>query len=270
MLTSGVAAVNNTQLYYEEIGNGFPVVLVHGGAVGCGVWDACFTAFGDRYRTVRYDCRGYARSARIEEPFSPEEDLRALLDFLKIESAAIVGSSTGGTVALDLAIARPDRVAALVLVAPYLTGYPYSAAFQKRSSSLFQAYRNSGAAGLVTAAIADPHFPPAQPPAREKLRSLLESNTCVFEQDWRLQRRPGTPAIERLEAVLVPTLVLAGDRDDADSRAAASLLEQQIGLAKKVTVANAGHLIHLERPGVFELLVSEFLAQCVPEDGDAP
>ena len=101
---SGFAEVNGTRLYYETAGRGLEVVLIHGGLVDSRLWDAQVGPLSKRFRVVRYDLRGFGRSAAADGPFSHLEDLRALLDFLKIERASLVGLSLGGIIAADFAL----------------------------------------------------------------------------------------------------------------------------------------------------------------------
>ena len=90
---SGIAAVNGTKLYYEAAGSGRALVLLHGGAVDRRAWDDQFSDFAKHYRVIRYDLRGSGKSANPVEPFSNTEDLFALLKFLKVDKAHLLGIS---------------------------------------------------------------------------------------------------------------------------------------------------------------------------------
>src|SRR3954470_6711245 len=107
---SGFAEVNGTKLYYEAAGSGPAVVLVHGGLVDSRLWDEQMQPLSQRFRVVRYDLRGFGKSAAPAGQYWPTEDLRALLDYLKIEKATVVGLSLGGIVAADFAFEHPERV----------------------------------------------------------------------------------------------------------------------------------------------------------------
>ena len=120
---SGFAEVNGTRLYYESRGQGPAVVLLHGGLNDSRLWDEQMRPLSKRFRVVRYDLRGFGRSNAEKVEFWPPEDLRALLDFLKIEKATLVGLSLGGIIAADFALEHPERVERLVLVGPGLRGF---------------------------------------------------------------------------------------------------------------------------------------------------
>src|SRR5712691_3775284 len=119
---AGIAYVNGTSLYYELAGKGPAVVLVHGGLVDSRLWDDQMKAFSKSYHVVRYDLRGFGRSRAATDPFSHIEDLRAVLDFLKIERATVIGLSLGGIIAADFTLEYPERVERLVLVGAGLRG----------------------------------------------------------------------------------------------------------------------------------------------------
>ena len=87
---SGMASVNGTRLYYETAGTGEPVIFVHGFTLDTRMWDDQFAEFAKRYRAIRYDARGFGKSAGITGPFSIRDDLRALMDHLGVKQAPFV------------------------------------------------------------------------------------------------------------------------------------------------------------------------------------
>ncbi len=123
---TGVAHVNNTELYYEVVGSGHPLTLIHGMLLDRRSWDDQFEVFARQYTVVRYDMRGWGDSAQeqAEPPFSPRQDLLSLLDYLNIHKTSLLGLSGGGALALDFTLEHPDTVDALILVASGLSGYP--------------------------------------------------------------------------------------------------------------------------------------------------
>ena len=104
------------QLHNEVAGTGPAVVLIHEGIADSRMWDPQWSAYTSRFRTLRYDMRGFGESPLPPEPWSNAEDLIELLGEAGIERAALVGVSLGARVALEVALARPDLVSALVLV----------------------------------------------------------------------------------------------------------------------------------------------------------
>src|SRR5689334_13901882 len=94
IVTQGFAEVNGTQLYYEMAGQGEPLVLIHGRLLHSGQWDEQFLEFAQHYRVIRHDVRGFGKS-RMRDSGSDVEDLRALLDYLHIDHAHLLGLSMG-------------------------------------------------------------------------------------------------------------------------------------------------------------------------------
>lgn len=104
----GFAPVKGTRLFYEVAGSGEPLVLIHGGQLDSRMWDDQFETFARSFRVLRYDIRGFGGSPIPEAPYSNAEDLAALMDYLGMAQAHLVGLSLGGMVASDFAVARPS------------------------------------------------------------------------------------------------------------------------------------------------------------------
>jgi len=257
---SGFAEVNGTRLYYEEAGRGRPVVFI---GVGAGMdhrlWDDQFPFFARRFRVVRYDIRGWGKSAWPTESFSPLEDLAALLDFLKIEKACLVGLSFGGGLAIDFAIAHPERVACLVLAAPGLSGWQFSEDFQKRYQPAIAALQAGDTERYLQLLLDDSVLLPAKknPAVREKAKRIWAENSKVPNV---VPIGLDPPARNRLGEIHVPTLIMLGDHDAPDLYDIARLLETEIAGARRVTIPDAGHTLNWEAPEEFNRTVLEFLS----------
>ena len=122
---TGVAQVNDTELYYEVGGSGHSLTLIHGMLLDRRSWDDQFDVFAGRYQVLRYDMRGWGDSAQEEagQLFSPRKDLLSLLECLNIDVTYLLGLSGGGALALDFTLEHPDKVDALILVSSGLSGY---------------------------------------------------------------------------------------------------------------------------------------------------
>jgi pimeloyl-ACP methyl ester carboxylesterase len=145
----------------QDTGQGTPLVLLHPGWGVSSIWNPLLDLLDSpagRYRCITYDTRGYGRSPAPTGPFTQLADLTAVLDHLDVKRAALVGHSIGGGTAISFALAHPDRVSALILLAPGLHDYPwppydpYGAEFER----LFTAGNSDGliALGLRTWAAA--------------------------------------------------------------------------------------------------------------------
>src|SRR4051794_14763103 len=125
---AGFADVNGTRLFYAITGAGPPLTLIHGFSLDARMWDDQLAALAQRYRVLRYDARGFGRSAVPgSERYSHAEDLRALLEYLEIEHTALIGFSMGGGIAISVALAYPALVDALIVASSLLPGRRLSA-----------------------------------------------------------------------------------------------------------------------------------------------
>ncbi|HKE51495.1 MAG TPA: alpha/beta hydrolase, partial [Actinomycetes bacterium] len=118
-------SVPDGTLAADESGSGTPVMLLHAGVGDSRMWDPVVERLRDRYRLLRYDARGYGRTPAPTAPFSMLGDLLAVLDYFGLDRVHLVGCSMGGQISMDCAIAHPDRVRTLTLLAPGLSGYEW-------------------------------------------------------------------------------------------------------------------------------------------------
>ena len=114
------ALVNDVSLYYEEVGRGVPMLFVHEFAGEIASWRPQVGFFGRRYRTVAFNARGYPPSDVPEDPSlysqaQAVEDIRGVLDHLRIEKAHVVGLSMGGYATLHFGLLHPDRTRSIVV-----------------------------------------------------------------------------------------------------------------------------------------------------------
>lgn len=257
---SGFAEVNGTRLWYETAGKGSAVVFVHGGLVDSRLWDDQMAEVSKRYRVVRYDLRGYGKSAAPTADFSPVEDLRALLAFLKVERATVVGLSLGGIVAADFALEHPRMTEGLVLVGAGLRGDK-----QPPDPKSIEAYRASvreGAEKFAELAMETPLFQGVKekPRAHARLREMLLDNAKALQYlaAGRL-KYPEPETVNRLGDIRTPTLVVVGDRDGPNLLNIADTLHTKIPGARKSVIRDASHHPPVETPAEFNRVLLDFL-----------
>jgi pimeloyl-ACP methyl ester carboxylesterase len=219
---------------------------------------------------VRPDLRGFGASPLPAGPFSFVEDARALLDELGIERAAVVGNSFGGRVAIDLALAHPERISALLLVAPALTGFEGSAAldaFDEAEDALLDAGRVDEAVELNLRTWLDGQGRASAPVARATREHVATMQRRAFEIQLAAYAKsppPGPaawsdpPAASRLATVAVPTLVVTGTYDRPEFRSLGERVAAGIPGAKS-SVMDTAHLPGIERPEELSRLVLTFL-----------
>ena len=253
-------------LHHEVAGQGPAVALLHSTVCDSRMWDREFAALAERCQVLRYDFRGYGSSPLPPEDWSNVEDLRALLDEVGIERAALVGLSGGAFVAVDFALVHPERIRGLVLAAPTFGGLDWSEdvrRFGEEEDKLLDAGDLEGAVELNLRMWVDgPRRPPdaVDPAVRAKVGEMQRRafEVQLAAEPGRLQRLE-PPAAERLADVAAPTLVLVGDADHADVVERAELLAARIPGARQVVLPGVAHMINLERPEEFLRLVVDFL-----------
>ena len=259
---SALLAVEGGQIYYETLGSGPAVVLIHGGFGDRRMWDEQFRALAASYRVVRYDHRGFGRSPAPQAAYSPVADLNLLLAHLGIDRASLIGNSLGGTLALDYALKHPERVAKLVVVASGAGGYPVPPEDIERVRAIFRAAEEQGLPTALELWLNHPMLSATHsyPAARERIRQMVTDNGAVFHLRHWPSEPMQPPAFERLREIRQPTLVIVGDHDTPLVRQMGAATAAGIQGARLVTMENADHLPQMEKPEEFNRLAQDFLS----------
>ncbi len=255
--------VNRASLWYDEAGGGDAVLLLHGGLGDSGLWEPVVPFIAERFRTIRTDLRFFGRSTAPLEPWSWQEDVVGVFDALGIEQAALVGLSMGGRLALDVALARPERVWALAHVAGGLGGHD-SAAYSAEQESRYEA---AEAEGDVDAAMAIDLEIWAPLGADERIRDLWRATPAANEFPPDLEPLPaaGPPAKERLTKLAMPALVVTVSDDPAGHRDAGLLVARDAPDARHVEL-NSDHYVTLREPELLSRVLLEFLAAAAAQE----
>ena len=275
---TGFAEVNGTRLYCEIAGSGLPVVLMHGFSRDTRLWDDQFETFAQRHQVVRFDARGFGQSALpTAESFSPSEDLKALLDYLGVERACLVGHSIGGPIASTFTLAYPETTKALIVVGSGLPGFqppPHLAADPRNQeyvefwNAVYEAARSSGLEAAKDVWRESPVARPSlsRPAVAARLEEMLLDysgwhwvNETPSRRPLRL-REPDRPVAERLEEITQPVLAIVGERELPGAHAVADYLERNLQNVRKIVLSGVGHYPMMEDPDVFNEAVLKFLA----------
>ncbi len=261
-IQQGFADVNGTRLYYEMAGSGHPLVLVHGFTLDTRMWDDQFEVFAEHYQVLRYDVRGFGKSALAStEPYDHSDDLKALMDHLGIDHAHIIGLSMGGGIAINFALAYPDATDTLVPVDAGCDGYRFQG---EHPVLLIQ--RKAQQDGIDAAKelwLNHPLFIPAceNPTVAARLKEMVADYSGWHLVNNNPGRIPKPYAMERLSTINVPTLIIIGERDTPNIHGIADILEERIAGTKKVVMPGVGHMSNMEDPERFNEIVLGFLAE---------
>jgi 3-oxoadipate enol-lactonase len=265
---SKVLDVPGGKIAFDDGGKGRPIVLLHEGIADRRMWNREFSLLARDHRVVRYDMRGYGGSTPASSKFSPVRDLVALLDHLGLTRPLIVGPSMGGKIALDLTLTFPDRVGALLLIAPGYSGMDYDhvpggkATFE-RDETLSKAAADAWAAGKLddaTECLRQLWASSITGSALELFRTMVRDNPeeILGERSGQYETRDGEPAATRLKEIRAPTRILVGDRDNPAMPHVANYLARGIAGATVQLVPGADHLLNLSRPDAFDAALRGF------------
>lgn len=258
-LANGYAAVNGGKLYYEMQGKGRVVVLIHGGLVDSRLWDAQVGELARHYKVLRYDLRGFGRSDFSMGPLSHVDDLYALLKFLKIEKASLIGLSLGGSIATDFTLEHPEMVEKLVLTSSGLRGY--QAPRNEQTAAVYRAAEEQGMDKAIEMWLAHPFFMTIAD--KELVRKMLAANFRTWGPtpqpivwNW-----PTPPTLDRISQLTKPTLIIIGDRDVPAIISIADVLKQKINGARQIILTGVGHHLNMEKPKEYNRVVLQFLKE---------
>ncbi len=246
-ITSGSAV-----LAADSAGVGPDVLLVHAGVTDQRGWRPVVDALPGR-RCLTYDARGYGRTTyEPEDGWSAVDDAVAVLDAYDAGAAVVIGASMGGRTSLDLALAHPDRVRALLLIGPAISGAPQPT-YEPEVLVLDEEWERAEARGdLATVNRLEARVwldGPTAPEGRVSgtTRDLfLEMNGRALDADDPGERAEIEPAWDRLGEISVPTLLLVGDLDLQYIRHGVAHAAQTIPGARLVELPGVAHLPHLE------------------------
>ena len=271
-LVRGFAEVNGAKLYYEVMGAGHWLVLLHEGITDSHIYDDQFNTFAQHFRVVRFDIRGFGQSdlPPDDEPVALHEDLYGLLAFLGIKKTYVLGMSMGGAIALDFTLTHPDMVDALILVSSGVSGYDM-ASFEAEYKDIGEEIEDAAKRGDYERAselemriwVDGPERTPKQvdPVVRQKVYEMnLNNYRKMGASEFPSPQNLEPPAIGRLGEVSVPTCLIIGDKDVREMLSIIEKLELGIPGARKVVMHGVAHALNMERPEEFNRIVLDFLA----------
>lgn len=247
-ITSG-----NATLSAESLGSGAPdVLLVHAGVTDQRSWQHVVDALPG-HRCLTYDARGFgATTYQKQDAWSPVDDAVAVLDAYDVGSAVVIGASMGGRTSIDLALSRPDRVRALVLIGPAVSGAP-EPEYEPEVLALDSEWEAAEEAGDLDAInriearvwLDGPTAPEGRVTGAPR-DLFLEMNRRALAADDPGEQRDDVSAWDRLAEIGVPTLLLVGEHDLRYIHQNCVHAAQSIPGARLVDLAGVAHLPHLE------------------------
>ena len=260
------ADLGSVTLRYLDVGQGTPVVLIHGLAGDYSAWLAQVEALRNDYRVIAFDNRGAGRSTQVNEPVSTADladDTLALMDHLGIDRAHVVGRSMGGAVAQHMALKAPRRILSLVLCASFARLDPLGRRVLSNMREALE-WRMSWAdhARHSVQNFVSAGFFNSYPERVAKIEQLIGGETrlpaCYSRQNEACQAHDTVPELHRITQ---PVLVMAGDSDPICSLAATRMLSDGLPNARTEIFEHASHFFLMEQPEKFMALLAGWLRE---------
>jgi pimeloyl-ACP methyl ester carboxylesterase len=239
---NGYAKANEVRIYYAEYGHGSPVILLHGGLANADYWGNQVKALAPYHTVIVMDSRGHGRSTRNSEPYGYDlmaDDVVAVMDFLKVPKADIVGWSDGGILGLDLAIRHPDRV-----------------------GRIFAFAANTMTSGVKDGVDKNPIFAAYIDRARreyEVYSATPKEYDAFVAQIGKMWATEPSWTDAQLKSITAPVLVVDGDHDEAIKREHTEYIAASIPGAGLLILPNASHFAFLQDPELFNYAILHFL-----------
>lgn len=257
---------NGVNLYYEEHGDGEPLLLIMGFTVSSIGWHWSVPSFAKDFRTIAFDNRGVGQSDKPDTPYSMQmfvDDTAGLLDRLDINQAHIFGISMGGMIAQEFALQRPERVKTLILGCTNCGGsqvVPSKDPDVLKMLGSIETLDVQQAALVMTKVAVTPWF------MQKHMDILLQMNQMSMQHPTpkhgmvrQMQAIQGHDTYARLPQITAPTLVLTGKEDGLVPPENSMILAQRIPHADLVMLAHASHMFHMELPDATAEIVKGFI-----------
>jgi pimeloyl-ACP methyl ester carboxylesterase len=239
---TGHAKVNGIDLYYAVIGNGPPVVLLHGGLANSDYWGNQVKALAPLHTVILMDSRGHGRSTRDARPYGYDlmaDDVIALLDTLHVAKADVVGWSDGAILGLDLAIRHPDRI-----------------------GKVFAFAANTVTSGVQEGVEKNPTFARFIERAGHeytRLSATPKDYDAFVAQISRMWETQPNWTDAQLKSIKTQVLVVDGDHDEAIKRPHTEYIAATIPGAGLLILPNVSHFAFLQDPALFNAALLHFL-----------
>jgi len=263
------ATIRSVRLAHDDSGSGPCVVLIHGHPFNRSLWEPQVAALQDDFRVLAPDLRGFGESPVTPGTVTMREyaaDIEGLLDDLAITSAAVVGLSMGGLVAMELAVTRPERYWAVGLVAT--TAEPPGAedsAVRNQRADLTERNGMTALIDYMHTGLYGPACPAAVRAWVDAMMSATRPAGAAAALRGRALRPDYRPLLARLE---LPFLVCAGTADPWSNAAVTAEIVACLGDPELVLIDQAGHLPNLEAESEFNQALAAFLHAHAPDPAD--
>jgi len=260
------------RLYYEEAGSGTPLIFVHEFAGDYRSWELQMRHFGQRYRCIAFNARGYPPSDVPESQASysqsrAADDIRSVLDHLSIDRAHVVGLSMGGFATLHFGFRHATRARSLCVAGCGYGAEPEQRErFRTEAATIADFIKSTGMPAFADKYAYGPtrvQFENKDRRGFAEFKRMLAEHSGIGSANTQLGVQRERPSlfdlVEDMKRLKAPTLILTGD-EDWPCLMPGILLKRNIPAAALAVMPNCGHTINLEAPDEFNRIVGDFLA----------
>lgn len=261
--------IDTAKIHYETTGEGEPLLFIHGGYLDLSMWDAQVDELTNAgFQVIRYSDIGHGKTISGNEKLFGHEIALRLIDKLEIDKINVVGLSWGAMIATDFSLEYPEKIERLILVSPGLHGWQQYFAdslaaenYNKRIEAqeqgdtlrFIEAFQKNWTDGPRRDASR------VDPQVRKKIGSMILNNLQNHPEQSRSELQL-PPAIERLQKINCPVLVVKGEHDVLDIHQITELLSDKIPDVQTVEIQGAGHTLTMEKPMEFNELIIKFIS----------
>ena len=246
----GIVEAGGLEIAYERVGEGPPLVFVHGAGDDSRIWQPQLDGLADEFTVVAWDEPGAGRSSDLPENFGLSDfadGLATLIETLGLAPVHLAGLSWGGTVVLELYRRHPELVATLILIDTY-AGWKGSLPAAEVEARVAATHQMLAAPGEQFDPALSGLFADAPPAEFVPLLAAIAADARPATLARELVIMAETDLSEQLRHVCVPTLLIWGRSDVRSPLTVAHQFEEAIADTELVVIEGAGHLSNLERP----------------------
>jgi pimeloyl-ACP methyl ester carboxylesterase len=256
-LTIAFLKIEDGSVYYEAEGEGTPLVFLNAAFVDSGTWDSQCAEFRQHNAVIRFDMRGCGKSDRLKDPISRRQELYSVLETKGVKRAA-----------LDVTLDSPELVSALVIISLVPGGFEMQDEPPENLIDMMAALEQGDLARAsefqMRLSIDAPFRQPDQVAPMVRQRAGEMNREALAKVTFGLMLAPAPspldpPAVQSLDQIRVPTLIIAGELDNRELLRAAAVMAAAIPNVRKVIMPNAAHLPNMEQPAEFNRAVKDFL-----------
>lgn len=253
--------IDDLELYYQDFGTGYPVVLVHGMGSDHTVWEGLVSLLKEKYRVAAVDLRGHGLSSKTPGPYNMElfaNDIDSLLNSLEINKAHFIGHSMGGAIVQELAIKYPEKVQSLTLISSFAH---VDSQLRSKFLDLMKILDDEGFNAFFDACLNltyTPEFKTEHHELFEEVMDIMAKSTSIPALKESIKACLDVNFKDSLKKINLPTLIIAGSEDVFTPINLAEELKKGIPHSKIEIMDHVGHNLPVENPKDTYLVIRNF------------